>query len=281
MTWASAMTRGNRRTRAARRVLVSKSRPFLWGLIFVGAVLVSCATPESLTDKEENARLSGKGAVIGIHQGLRSIDDPVVNKMRAELLDDEVLQQKVTRLVQAAVVGARQGTSDFHPDQIAATITDAVAVVLDRHIEQSTRRLLLAAEATAYSTTVRTVHDSVLVAANSFEAASPQLSAGTRKIIESSVDGAMTALGERLDRKTRDLVKEEMLQYVGAISRTAAREAVGGFKQGLTEEFPELFPHTRFWGDWLLIALVAVSALLFLLLIAAGVLIAQLVRSRR
>ena len=271
----------NRTTRNARGVLVSRSRPFLSGLIFASTVLASCATPESLSDKQEFARLSGKGAVIGVHQGLESIDDPVVNKIRAELLDDEVLQRKVTQLVQAAVVGARQGTSDIHPDQSAAAIADAVAGVLDRHIEQITRRFLLAAEAAAYSTTVRTVHDSVLVAANSFETASPQFSAGTRKVIESSVDGAMTVLGERLDRKTRDLVKEEMLQYVSSISRTAAREAVGGFKQGLTEEFPEFFHRRRFWSDWLLIAMAAVSILLFLLLVVAGVVIVQLVRSRR
>jgi hypothetical protein len=271
----------SRRARNARCILVSRSCPFLLGLIFASTVLVSCATPESLSDKEELARLSGKGAVIGIHQGLGSIDDPVVNKIRAEFLDDEVLQRKVTQLVQAAVVGARQATSDIHPDQTAASIADAVAGVLDRHLELTTRRILLAAEATAHSTTVRTVHDSVLVAANSFETASPQLSAGTRKVVESSVDGAMMVLAERFDRKTRDMVKEEMLQYVSAISRTAAREAVGGFKQGLAEEFPEFFPHTRFWSDWLLIGLAAMLILLLLLLIVAGVVITQLVRARR
>ena len=269
----------NRTTQNTRCVLVSRSRPFLLGLVVTSTVLASCATPESLGDKEEYARLSGKGAVIGIHQGLESVDDPVVNKIRTELLNDEILQRKVTQLVQAAVVGARQGASDIHPDQTAATIADAVASVLDQHIEQVFRRLLLAAEATAYSTTVRTVHDSVLAAANGFETASPQFAAGTRKVIESSVDGAMMALGERLDSKTRDLVKEEVLQYVSAISRTAAREAVGGFKQGLMEAFPELFPRTRFWSDWLLIALAALSILLTLLLIVAGVVIARLVRA--
>src|SRR4249920_4193107 len=85
----------NRTTQNTRCALVSRSRPFLLGLVVTSTVLASCATPESLGDKEEYARLSGKGAVIGIHQGLESVDDPVVNKIRTELLNDEILQRKV------------------------------------------------------------------------------------------------------------------------------------------------------------------------------------------
>ena len=271
----------NHTTPYERNGLTTRSHRNAFGLIFAGAFLVSCATPETLGDKEEGARVSGKGVVIGIHQGLESIDDPVVNKLRTTLLEDEVLQRRVTELVQAAVVGARQGMADTHADQSAAAITEAIAGVLDRHLEQTAGRLLFAAGSTSYSTTLRTVRDSVLVAANAFEIASPRLSAGTRNVIESSVDGALAAVSEKFDRKTRELVKEEMLQYVGGISRTAAREAVSGFKQGLTEEFPEFFPRPRFLSEWVQIALIAGSIVLFLLLVAAGFVIAQLARSYR
>jgi hypothetical protein len=271
----------NRATSDAHSVLTTGSLPYLFGLICASAFLVSCAIPETLGDKEEYARLSGKGAVVGIHQGLESIDDPVVNKLRTTLLEDEVLQRRVTELTRAAVVGARQGIADTHPDQSAAAITEAVASVLDRHLEQTAGRVFFAAGSTSYSTTLRTVRDSVLVAANSFEIASPRISAGARMIIESSVDGALAAASERFDGKTRELVKEEMLQYVSGISRTAARQAVGGFKQGLTEEFPEFFPRPRFWSDWVQVALVAGAIVLFLLLVVAGIVIVQLARSYR
>ena len=271
----------NRTSPDAGNVPTTRSHRYLVGLIFASAFLVSCATPETLGDKEEGARLSGKGIVIGIHQGLESVDDPVVNKLRTTLLEDEVLQRRVTELVQAAVVGARQGMAGTHADQSAAAITEAVAGVLDRHLEQTAGRLLFAAGSTGCSTTLRTVRDSVLVAANAFEIASPRFAAGARNVIESSVDGALAAVSERFDKKTRALVKEEMLQYVGDMSRTAAREVVGGFKQGLIEEFPEFLPPHRFWRDWVEIALVAGSIVLLLVLVVAGIVIAQLARSYR
>ena len=71
----------------------AKSLPLLVALISASTFLVSCATPDVLGDKEEYARQSGKGGVIGIHQGLESIDDPLVTKLRTALLQDEFLQQ--------------------------------------------------------------------------------------------------------------------------------------------------------------------------------------------
>lgn len=93
------------------------AKPFLYlvGLISFGTLLVSCATPELLGDKEESARRSGRGAVIGIHQGLDSIDDPVVTKWRAVLLEDAVMQRMVTQLVQAAVGGPGRVSLTFAP----------------------------------------------------------------------------------------------------------------------------------------------------------------------
>ena len=175
------------------------AKPFLYlvGLISFGTLLVSCATPELLGDKEESARRSGRGAVIGIHQGLDSIDDPVVTKWRAVLLEDAVMQRMVTQLVQAAVGGARQGVSDIRADESAAAITDAIATTLDWHLMQTEGSLLRAIESTAYSTTIRTVRDSVLVAANSFEVASPQLSAGVRSAVEASIEGALDVISAR------------------------------------------------------------------------------------
>ena len=63
---------------------------------------------------------------------------------------------------------------------------------------QTEGSLLRAIESTAYSTTIRTVRDSVLVAANSFEVASPQLSAGVRSAVEASIEGALDVISARL-----------------------------------------------------------------------------------
>jgi hypothetical protein len=278
----SLRLRTERRTGSNALSKVS-AKPFLYlvGLISVGTLLVSCATPDVLGDKEESARRSGKGAVIGIHQGLDSIDDPVVTKWRAVLLDDEAMQRMVTQLVRAAVVGARQGISEMRAEEDAAAITDAIATTLDRHLEQTGGSLLRAVESTAYSTTVRTVRDSILVAASSFEVASPRFSAGMRSVVESSIEGALDVISARLEKKTGELIKDELPLVVSVISRTAAREAVRGFKQGLTEEFPEFFPRPQFWTDWVRIALVAGSTVLFVLLVVAGIVIVQLARSYR
>ena len=228
----------SRTTSNLRTEYWAKSFPLLVALVSASTFLVSCATPDVLGDKEEYARQSGKGGVIGIHQGLETIDDPLVTKLRTALLQDEFLQRLVTQLAQAAVVGARQGVSDLHPDQSAAAITEAIAGTLDRHLEQTGLRLLGAAESTAYRTSVRTVRESVLVAADSFAIASPRYSAAMRNVVGSSVDGALDALSERLEKRTGELLKDELPRFVSIISRTAAREAVGGFKQGIREEFP-------------------------------------------
>ncbi len=247
---------------------------------FASTFLVSCATPETLGEKEEYARRSGKGAVIGIHQGLESIDDPVVNKIRTTLLDDEVLQRKVTELVQAAVVGARQGIADAHPDQSAAAITEAVAGVLDRHLEQTAGRVLLAAGSTGYSTTLRTVHDSIGVAADSFEIASPRFAAGARNVVESSLDGALAAVSERFDQKTRELVQEEMALRGRPLAHCRTRGSgrvqtrTGG---GVSRILPAPPVLERLAADHL----GAGSIVLFILLVVAGIVIVQLARSYR
>lgn len=53
----------NHTTPYERNGLTTRSHRNAFGLIFAGAFLVSCAMPETLGDKEEGARVSGKGVV--------------------------------------------------------------------------------------------------------------------------------------------------------------------------------------------------------------------------
>jgi hypothetical protein len=253
----------------------------LVALISIGVFIGGCASTDVLGDKEEYARQSGKGAVVGIHQGLDAIDDPLIAKARATLMDDETLHRTVAQLVQAAVIGARQGIADVHVDAIAAEIIEAIASTLDRHAQQTGQKLLDAAGATAYSTSVRSVRDSVTAASQSFDAASPQISAAMRTIVAASIASAADVISERFEQKAMEVMNGRLPQFAGAISRTAAREAVGGFKQGLLEDFPEFFPRPQFLADGIRIALIVAASMLLVLVIVGVVVIAKLMRSDR
>jgi len=263
------------------------ARAYAWfvGASFAASMVAGCANMEALGDKEESARQSGKGAVVGIHQGLDAVDDPLLAKLRKTLLDDETLHRAVAQIVEAAVVGARQGMADINVDAKASAIIDAIASTLGRQTEQTAQKIIDAASAKAYATSVRSVRDSITAAADSFAASSPQMALAMRTVVEASVAAAADTVSERLEKKTVDIMNDVMNshlpQFVGVVSRTAAREAVGGFRQGLAEEFPELFLRKQFWTDWVQLALIAVSSMLLLLVIAAAIVIAWLVQKHR
>ena len=273
---------------------ITPERPEIWsrthclrllGAISASALLASCVTSESLSQKEEGARVSGRGVVVGFAEGLRSSDDPVLAKIRNALLEDDLLRRTIQETARASVVGARQGLSDIKIEESAVAFTDAVASALEKHLERSATRILNNFESTAHTTAVRIVQDAVLVAAKSFESASPRVSAGMRNIVEASTHAFLRVVTEGLDKRlqarTREFLDDELPRAAGMISRVAAREAVGGFKEGMGKEFPLFLPEVREGADWVRIMLISGLIVLLALLLVTGIVLTQLFRSYR
>lgn len=260
-------------------------------------VLVLCAplavVGVSGCSVEEMSRLAGKGSVRGVYEGvgdLARMNDPALARLRQALGNDVALQQGAQALARALTAGLRQGAlspgdgaalTGLAEELVRRTVTAAVVALATDGGPAATGALREARPLIAALT-----RDAVLGLTEGVRLGTARdLDQATRLLTEAAVSGALSgvdrALRGPLGPDLEHVLRGNVAPAVGEITRTASREAVRGFREGVDQHLAHLIPFFNASASRLELALWIVSFAGGLLVLLLGTGCVLLFRSYR
>ena len=196
------------------------------------ALLAACA------GAEQYAYEGGKGGVRGVAEAIRTVDDPLLQKLRDTLTEDMHLREAIAEAAQAAARGVGRGLSEAQLDALVVSIVTASLDAAARRVDQSLAPAL-AANADRLRVGLRRALRQILkdtrysLRSAVHDDLRPALKQVSAEITAVMVDTIAAALAGSLTESLQRGITQHLTPAVGELSRTAAREAVIGVMEGL------------------------------------------------
>ena len=235
---------------------------------------------------QDLSRSSAKGATEGVYEGAGNLDDPLIKKIKSELLKDGFLQQTSTEVALAATTGIREGLSDVDFNQKI----DSLAISIDKGIRTRGYPALVSLLEKLEPHLARLVKVTVVETIESGGASfktiiKEDLPLAAETIAAAAIEGIFNALAAELNgpvaAKTENIISTRFPKFAGKVSYTMAREAITGIKDGIKDEFPNTLLNLRKGVDRVQVALVTGVIVLGVLLFLALVGVSMISRSYR